>query len=502
MVEADANGGNIVQTRAVKIDWNFPGNASGCGTEWGYSCTGNQNSFTMQISGGSVNQTFSFPSTARTFTTGNILTSNANYTIQICAKNGAMTTCTSMTKAKVAYPVGHVTGNFLERDTDTNACYVGIRGLPIMNLNVTNNANISTACTATPGAASGTYTGYDCTITLDNINADPAPQGHVVSFNTIPSSALYTGAGQCGGAGGAGVCAAGLGSCANLFTANFDQNQPGLLTSGTKSAYFSINNNLSFYKLKNASYYHTGSITSLFPVNHQSFDADDTPLVGYFNRGTNGGSNNGVGAVMSSGAQQVGAAGAANNGVSAPGWSNEGYTAASRNTAATRFTDYVKGRKDYTTINSLGDAAFTSRTSGIFLVQGNLTINAAAAGNLSNKQVVVIATGTINITGNVIPANSSAALIAPNIYISETVSEVHGLIVGNSVSIVSQGFGGTSTTPLKIYGNLSAGNPINVASRVRTDSFKPSFFVVQDSNMYAALLSSISETKYDWKQLQ
>jgi hypothetical protein len=257
--------------------------------------------------------------------------------------------------------------------------------------------------------------------------------------------------------------------------------------------------------LKNASYYHEGDVSILYPANHDVFNSSDpddtTPMDAHFNRGANVGSYDGVGVVINSGAPLKNIiAGASNDGVSAPGWTSSGYNAAARNTSASRITDYVKSRKDYITIPSLSDTQFTSKSTGIFLVQGNLTLDNSAV--LNGKQVIIISTGSITINADIKPTGAAVAIVAPTIYIRETVGEVRGLLVGNSISLVSQGFSGTSKTPLKIVGNLSSGSPIVMSSRVRDDSFRPSFFVVQDSSMITQLLPLISQTKYDWKQLQ
>lgn len=269
--------------------------------------------------------------------------------------------------------------------------------------------------------------------------------------------------------------------------------------------YFSLNDATigggGFYKVKNASYYDHDSISSVFPVNHQAYDTDDSPLVEHFNRGDDASNIVGSGVVMSYGGQNAGGVGGTYSGISPHGWTSTTY----QQTAAqigSNFITYLKNRRDLTTITSLADAAYTSKTYGSFIVNGDLTISAADAAAFNNKNVVIAVSGNLNINTNLIPTAGNVAFIAQSIYINESVTEVRALLTGNTVSFASSAFVGKSANPLKIVGSVSSGTSVDTSKRSRTDSLKPSLFIVTNPDAYTSLLPLISVIKYDWTQLQ
>lgn len=494
VVEGDSNAGAVIQTRNAKIDWTFSDTGSGCGTSWGHSCTGQANQFTVQITGPAGFTTFNttLGSGVRTYTTGSILGPNGNYTVQICAVNGALSNCASQVFTKVAYATGTISGALNERTPGSTpiACSAGVRASYVNTLTLTPNTNgYTTACSITPNT--GTATSYTCTITLNNTTFDPNPNS--AYSLTMAASAYYSGV-TCGAA-----CTA-TGSCTNAFTLDLDSNG-GTTSSISSPLNMNISTTRSFYKIKDLSYYDDDGVSSIFPVGYQTYDTDDSPLSGFFNRGTDGSTYPGVGMVISNGAQQVGAVGTTNSGISPRGWSNSSYSHAVVNYGS-RMVDYIDTRKDFTTITSLTDTNFTSKTSGVFLVNGDLTINAANVAQLNNKNVLIVATENIHIATNVSPSSGTVSLAAKSIYINEAVTEVRALLVGDSVSLVSNGYGGTSTVPLKIVGSITSAATVDTTRRVRTDSFKPSLFIMANPDAYTALLPHISVIKYDWRQLQ
>lgn len=491
VIEGDADGGTIIQTRVVKVNWDFPDGGTGCGSAWNSPCPGTNNAFDISFSGPSSQPDGQVSGNTRTYTSGNTLSQNGSYIVTVCATNGAQRACTSQPFTKVPYPTGVVSGQLAERTPRTNpaACIAGIRAVnanPSLNPNG-NGYNVSCSVSS----ASGIANSYSCSVTLDNENFDPDPHRKFTIQQTI--SQLY-------GSIGCGSSCVANGSCTDAYTPDFDANG-GSSTVKTQNLYFNLNPAAGYYKVKNTSYYDHNGLSALFPVNKQAFDTDDTPVAGHFNRGETDSSFPGVGVVITNGSQAAGEAGASNSGISPRGWTNTSYTQAPTERTS-RIIDYIKNRKDYATIASLDDAKFTGAPFGTFIYEGDLTISPSNAATFNNKNVMVVATGTITIATNLNPVSGALALVGPSVYVDEAVSEVHALIVGDTVSLVSEDATSPSSVPLKIVGSVSSGNAVDVAARSRPDAFKPSFFIVSNPDAYWRLLSIISITRYDWTQTQ
>lgn len=507
VVEGDANGGAVIQTRNIKIDWSFTDNGSGCGTNWGLNCGTQSNQFIIRITGPAGFTPFtsaSLGSAVRTYTTGNILTQNGSYTVNVCANNGVLESCGSVVINKVPYATGVLSGSLLERTPNSSpiTCNVnGVRASYVSSISLTGaGAGVTTNCGITPAA--GIATSYGCTVTLDNTAADPNPNASYTLQFGAPT--VMYGSIACGAS-----CTA-AGSCANIFTPDLDANG-GTTASISQTAYLNLQNTISggpsayygYYKVKNLSYYDHDTIQSIFPAGYTSYDTDDSPIVEHFSRGDDGANFVGAGVVVSNGTQSAGAYGATNNGMSPRGWTNAGYNHADTSAIATKYTDYVKNRRDFKTITSLTDTNFTANNNAIFLVNGNLTISTAAdVTNLSNKNAIIVVTGSLNINTNLTSATSNLAFVATSVYISETVTEVRALIMGNAVSLVSNGFASVGTNPLKIVGTIASGATVDTTRRTRSDSFKPALFIMANPDVYINLLNNLSAVRYDWKQTQ
>lgn len=489
VVEGDANGGSIIQRQSVKTTWSHNGN-------WGNGCATQNNRFILRYTGPSSLPNVTLVPPASTYTTGNEVIINGAYTVNVCANNGPTEVCTPVSFTKVPYPTGVLNGELRERTPNTSpvACAItaGARANYVNSLSMTPNAGgATTSCSINP--ASGIANSFTCTVSLDNVGADPNPnQSYTVQMSG--GSALYNNV-VCGSACGTAA------ACTNTFTPDLDANG-GTTTTLNQPLFLNLQPN-SFYRVKNMSYYDRNGIFSLFPVGHQSYDTDDSPLSAYFNRGEDdSASYPGVGVVISQNTQSVGAYGASNSGTSVRGWSNSSYTLAGSSAIGTNFIDYLKTHRTPTAVTDLSQTAFTSATNGIFLVNGNVTISSTNATNMANKTVVIAATGNLHINANITSATGNIALVAQNIYINETVTEVRAILMGNSVSLVSQGYAATATTPLKIVGGLASGIPVDTTRRARTDAFKPSLFITANADVYTPLLPIISIVKYNWKQLQ
>jgi hypothetical protein len=327
----------------------------------------------------------------------------------------------------------------------------------------------------------------NATIVADRIDVTtPAPVTPTVTATLVPTATP--------------VPLVGAAACTNVFIPSLDANFSPQTTQNT-NLYYDLNGAASYYKIKNSSYYGRGGLSSIFPANYQSYDADDLPLVGYFNRGDDATTYNGVGVVVTNGTQTVGVSGAS-GGISPRGWADSTYSVSTSPQIGSRFTTYIKSRRDFTPITGLTDAAFTSKTTGMFLITGDLTIAPANASAFNNKSVLIAVTGNIHINTDIIPTGGTVGFSSANIYINESVSEVRALLTADSVSLVSSGFASTSAVPLKVVGSITSGTVVNTAKRIRPDAFKPSFFLVTDPDLYVILLPYISNVKYDWKQLQ
>lgn len=73
---------------SLPVTWTFNG-TSGCGNDWGYTCGGNTNSFTIKVDG--VVNTAGISSALRTFTI--TTTQTPSHQIQVCANNGFAENC-------------------------------------------------------------------------------------------------------------------------------------------------------------------------------------------------------------------------------------------------------------------------------------------------------------------------------------------------------------------------------------------------------------------------
>lgn len=490
IVEGDSNGGAIIQTRSVRVTWSYPDGGSGCGTAWNSTCPGTTNTFNVSFSGASTSAGGDVSRTTRAYTSAPNLKANGNYTVRVCANNGSQEKCSTALFTKVPYPTGFLSGDLAERAPNAApiACVNGVRGIKARpDLTPTGNG-ITTTCSVSP---SGIATRYSCSVTLDNVNYDP----DVSPDFTISSEAnqLYSNT-VCGSS-----CTSN-GACTTVYRPNFDaNNSPN--TIGSQNIYFNLNSNTSYYRIKNSSYYDRNNVSSLFPVNDQSFDADDLPADGHFSRGETPTNVTGVGLVMSNGTQTVGESGATYSGISPRGWSSDTYTEASSDVSQ-RLIDYVKNRAEHTSIARLSDTKFQNSSYGTFVIDGDVTITAANAPSFNNKNVFIAVTGKLTIEANFIPTNAGTAFVANSVFIKGTVSEVRALITANNISLLGEGETGPSAIPLKIVGTISSGSPVNTNNRSRSDAFKPSLFIVSNPDIYTRLLPMITIIRYDWQQLQ
>lgn len=99
---------------------------------------------------------------------------------------------------------------------------------------------------------------------------------------------------------------------------------------------------------------------------------------------------------------------------------------------------------------------------------------------------------SININ-NFNSSNKSILILAKNISFSSSVTIASGIFIGQQIAY-------QSTNGLKILGNLISKSAVTIQSR--SDNTRPSLFIVFKPQMYLDLLSYLSISKYDWRQLQ
>ena len=180
-------------------------------------------------------------------------------------------------------------------------------------------------------------------------------------------------------------------------------------------------------------------------------------------------------------------------------WYTSVYSSTSDMSADTYF-DYIRVRKEFTTIDSLAKIT----TDGIYRIEGNVDISNPAEFNGKNVVLDVKGTATFKsyIDGGAtvktfIPSAGSIAVVANAIAIDSDITEIHAILIGKTVAT------GESSTGLKIKGNLvdEDTNSLEI-KRTQNDPHYPSLFVQFDPQAYLTLLPYLSTSTYDWRQIQ
>jgi hypothetical protein len=175
-------------------------------------------------------------------------------------------------------------------------------------------------------------------------------------------------------------------------------------------------------------------------------------------------------------------------------WYTNGYASIS-NISYSKYIDYVKARKDFTTISgTVTGSSFPAN--GIYHFVGDVTLDPTW---FDGKNIVFVVEGiaTIN-TPTFIPTSGSVAILSSVIDIDPSVTEIDAILIGAQVST-----GNSDVNPLKIKGNLideESGGMI--LGRSRANATKPSLFVIFDTQMYLNVLPYLSVSTYDWRQIQ
>jgi hypothetical protein len=156
------------------------------------------------------------------------------------------------------------------------------------------------------------------------------------------------------------------------------------------------------------------------------------------------------------------------------------------------FKNYLDSRKSYRTITNINDI----NDHGIYFYTGNLTLT-----TVPNYKFLLLVDGTVTITGsgNKFNPSRSIAIIAKTINFANDLNEASGIFYANQINFSSPG---TSTTPLKITGNVISKTATTLSRDRANDRQKPSLFIVFDPQKYLDLLPYLSVANYDWQQLK
>jgi hypothetical protein len=331
---------------------------------------------------------------------------------------------------------------------------------------------VTPSCGVTPPTGA-TKSSYRCTVVFDNQGAAPTPAQNL-NLNASASeyqSAYWTDNNACS-------------STANNTIA-VDVAAPAPTTVFNKDVFFQTTR--AWIKLKNGTYMSGGALTNVIPQTISSYDADDSGGRYFIINDANV-----VPGLVSANPFNTGTAP-----VSSRGWSSASYTKQAALTSST-FLEYVKSRKLYQTVTVTTPPNLdlsTITTTGIYYVGSSVTLTGDPGANM-----VLIVGGDVTINQNfnreaaTDQPKKSVAILANTINLDPTVAYAYGVFVANTVAT------GSTTTGLKIKGNLSAGTFNN--QRAATDNTKPSVFIIFDQNAYLNLLPYLSIDKYEWQQLQ
>lgn len=357
-----------------------------------------------------------------------------------------------------------ISGSFTEEVG--GSCYSGMT----YNASSLTFAPVVNPSVGTTVSCSKTNTTYSCDISIDNT------QGQCISPNvTLTLNASYPGYSSVGWR--TGESCAGTAKDWDLTVGDNKVNIPlffkynGGTGSGTGG----------WFKLSQASYNSRMSgRTNYIPNTISAYDSDDTTANRYMIIGTDGSiaQNNPV------------VVGPANTAYSQNNWYTNGYTHTS-DVSYLQYIDYIKARKDVISITSPDLSQINS--DGIYTISAPVVLDET---RFDGKKVVLVVQGaSATFNTNFVPVNGSVAILAKDIIIDPSVTEINGILIGQTVTM------GASANGLKIKGNLVDEEAMQI-ERAQADARKPSLFVVFDMATYLNILPYLSTSTYDWKQLQ
>lgn len=313
-----------------------------------------------------------------------------------------------------------------------------------------------------------TMSSYSCDFTINN------QSGQCTNPNiTVTMKGTYAGYSDIGWRSGGTAGACNGTPTSRTYT-------PGVIENATPLFFQYDNGGGGWFKMAQTSFNSrmSGRLNYL-PASITAYDQDDSAVNRYLIEGSSGN-------IMQS---EPVAIGASDMPYSANNWYTTNYSA-NTDISYSKYIDYIKARKSYTKITDLTEI----EGDGIYSISTPVTLTAA---QFDGKKVVLVVEGAAATFSGAtfIPANGSLALVAKDIIIDPTVTEIDAILVGQTVST------GEAPVGLKIKGNLISESAVDV-KRTQTNARKPSLFVVFNPKTYLDVLPYLSTSTYDWRQIQ
>lgn len=242
------------------------------------------------------------------------------------------------------------------------------------------------------------------------------------------------------------------------------------------------------YKLRDASFYKLGNLSSTITPLSTIYDFSDTsPTI--FNQGASG-------IVAAIGSINVGT-----GTVSSSGWSRANTTIPSTFTASS-FKSYVMTNKSVTTVTDLSQIL----VSGLYYYNGDLTISS----DIAPSNVVLIVNGNVTLRGTggftksfnifdrpfaLVVAGTSTT--PKTLTFGDSLTQANGLFIADTIAFSELS---SSTTPLKITGNVTSSTPVAMTRNRGTTA--PSLFIAFNPVSYVNLIDKLSVLRSSWTQIQ
>lgn len=372
------------------------------------------------------------------------------------------------------YPTIHIEGSFSEKVNSTCTDKITLDDAPSLTINPVLNPNTGATVSCSNDAQS-----YSCNITINNITGLC-----VVPNTTLTLNASYPGYSSVEWHNGE-TC---MGLSKLSWNLNVGDNKIKIPLffqysggDGAGGGWFKLSRTSFNSRMNDRPNYLPNSMT---PYD----DVDDPGASKYMIIDSSAGN------VIQNGAVVIGSA---STKYSEKNWQTTGYQNTNDITYA-KYIDYMKARKDFTTITLLPLSSSSFPTDGIYSIAQDVTLDPTWFDG-KNIVLVIQAGKKALFTGTDFITTGSLAVLAPTIEIEASVTQINAILIGQTVST------GTvpNSNPLKIVGNLIDEEVDGLTiGRSRTDSSKPTLFVVFDANMYFNVLPYLSTSTYDWRQIQ
>ncbi len=254
---------------------------------------------------------------------------------------------------------------------------------------------------------------------------------------------------------------------------------------------------IGWYRLKEASFTKQGSLVNFIPPNVIPYDGFDTDQE-YLTISQN--DPNGVGVVTAGFGIDLGPN---TSNVSQKNWAKINYNANKGYLSnLSSFLAYARARKEIKVITNINDI----ESNKINIFQGNLTLQNNTI-NPSRDNMVLIVQGNLTIQsapgGNFNQARRSwGFIVTGNINVNPSINEMNGVFIANNYDLA---YGAaSSTTALKVVGNLISNTPLSNIKRYRpvADYQRASLYIVFFPEYYYDLVPYLSTITQEGRQLE